>query len=90
MAVFHGLGVHRELELLVRAGLTPGEALSAATAVAASKVGASARLGTVEVGKEADLLLLGDDPLVDIRNTRSIDLVVKRGIPYDPDDLTIE
>jgi imidazolonepropionase-like amidohydrolase len=89
-AVFHGLAVHRELELLVRAGLTPGEALSAATAVAASKVGASSRLGTVEVGKEADLLLLRDDPLADIRNTRSIDLVVKRGMAYDPDDLTIE
>ena len=89
-SVFHGLAVHRELELLVRAGLTPGEALSAATAVAASKVGVSAWLGTVEVGKEADLLLLRDDPLADIRNTRSIDLVVKRGVPYDPDDLTIE
>jgi imidazolonepropionase-like amidohydrolase len=89
-AVFHGLAVHRELELLVRAGLSPAEALSAATAVAASKVGESARLGTVEVGKEADLLLLRDDPLGDIRNTRSIDLVVKRGVPYDPDDLIIE
>jgi imidazolonepropionase-like amidohydrolase len=88
-AVFHGLAVHRELELLVRAGLTPGEALSAATAVAASKVGASARLGTVHVGKEADLLLLSDNPLADIRNTRSIDLVVKRGVPYDSGDLLI-
>jgi imidazolonepropionase-like amidohydrolase len=87
--VFHGLAVHRELELLVRAGLTPGEALVAATAVAASKVGASARLGTVEVGKEADLLLLRDDPLLDIRNSRSIDLVIKRGRPFDPRDLTI-
>ena len=62
----------------------------AATAVAASKAGASGSLGTVEVGKEADLLLLSDDPLADIRNTRSIDLVVKRGVPYHPDHLTIE
>lgn len=88
-AVFHGLAVHRELELLVRAGLTPAEALSAATRVAASKVGASDRLGIVEVGKEADLLLLRDDPLDDIRNTRAIDRVVKRGTPYYPDDLSI-
>ena len=58
--------------------------------MAASKVGVSAWLGTVEVGKEADLLLLRDDPLADIQNTRSIDLVVKRGMSYDPDDLTIE
>ena len=88
-AVFHGLAVHRELELLVRAGLTPGEGLTAATAVAASKVGVADRLGTIEVGKEADLLLLAKDPIADIRNTRSIDLVVKRGVPYLPDDLTI-
>lgn len=88
-AVFHGLAVHRELELLVRAGLTPHEALTAATAVAAEKVGASARLGTIEVGKEADLVLLRANPLADIRNTRSIELVVKRGVRYDPDDLVV-
>ena len=45
--IFHGLAVHRELELLVRAGLTPLQALTAATSVAASKVGAQDRLGTV-------------------------------------------
>lgn len=88
-AVLHGLAVHRELELLVRAGLTPSEAVRAATAVAAAKVGASAQLGTIEVGKEADLLLLRANPLLDIRNTRSVDLVVKRGIQYHPDALTI-
>lgn len=88
-AVFHGLAVHHELELLVRAGLTPHEALTAATAVAAEKVGASARLGTIEVGKEADLILLRADPLADIRNTRAIDLVVKRGVRYDPDALRV-
>ncbi|MDQ4132912.1 MAG: amidohydrolase family protein [Actinomycetota bacterium] len=90
IAVFHGLAVHRELELLVRAGLAPTEALSAATAVAAAKVGAESRLGTVEVGKEADLLILRDSPLDDIRNTRQIDLVIKRGKRFDPDELTVE
>jgi len=88
-AVFHGLAVHRELELLVRAGLTPSAALTAATAVAAEKVGHAARLGTIEVGKEADLLLLRADPLTDIRNTRAIDLVVKRGVGYNPEHLRI-
>ena len=39
--------------------------------------------------KEADLPLLREDPLADIPNTRTIDLVLKRGVPYDPDDLTI-
>jgi imidazolonepropionase-like amidohydrolase len=89
IAVFHGLAVHRELELLVRAGLTPSEALTAATRVAAEKVGEAARLGTIEVGKEADLLLLRADPLTDIRNTRAIDLIVKRGVRYKPDNLGI-
>lgn len=88
-AVFHGLAVHRELELLVRAGLSPSEALTAATAVAAQKVGAAVRLGTIEVGKEADLVLLRADPLADIRNTRSIELVVKRGVRYDPGHLRV-
>ena len=89
-AVFHGLAVHRELELLVRAGLSPTEALTAATAVAAAKVGADARFGTVEVGKEADLLILRKSPLEDVRNTREIDLIIKRGRPFHPSDLTVE
>ena len=89
-AVFHGLAVHRELELLVRAGLTAAEALTAATAVAAAKVGAEAQLGTVQVGKEADLLILRESPLEDIRNTRQIDLVVKRGKLFHPAELTVE
>jgi imidazolonepropionase-like amidohydrolase len=57
--------------------------------VAAKKVGEAARMGTIEVGKEADLLLLRADPLTDIRNTRAIDLVVKRGVRYEPDNLGI-
>jgi imidazolonepropionase-like amidohydrolase len=90
IAVFHGLAVHRELALLVRAGLTRAEALIAATAVAAAKVGAQQRLGTVEVGKEADLLVLRKSPLKDIANTREIDLVIKRGRRFDPADLTVD
>jgi imidazolonepropionase-like amidohydrolase len=87
--IFHGLGVHRELQLLVRAGLTPMQALSAATSVAATKVGAQAQLGTAEPGKEADLVLLDGDPLEDIANSRRISLVVKRGALFDPADLMV-
>ena len=87
--VFHGLAVHRELELLVRAGLAPTDALVAATSSAAAKVGAENRLGTIEPGKEADLVVLQDSPLDDIRNTRHIDLVIKRGVVFDPDELTV-
>lgn len=88
-AVFHGLAVHRELELLVRAGLTPLDALTTATTLAAAKAGAQARLGTVEPGKEADLLAVTASPLADIRNTRQVDLVIKRGELFDPAALTV-
>jgi imidazolonepropionase-like amidohydrolase len=88
-AVFHGLAVHRELQLLVRAGLAPMDALVAATASAAAKVGADATLGTVEPGKDADLVVLRESPLDDIRNTRQIDLVIKRGTLFDPQAMAV-
>jgi imidazolonepropionase-like amidohydrolase len=72
--------LHRELELLVTlAGLTPAEALASGTRDAAAVLGADSLRGTIEVGKLADLVVLRSDPLRDIRNTRSIELVVKRG-----------
>jgi imidazolonepropionase-like amidohydrolase len=77
--VFPGYNVHRELELLVRAGLTPGEALAAATRVAAEMIGAEEDFGTIEPGKRADLLVLGANPLDDIRNTRSLEVVISEG-----------
>lgn len=75
--------LHRELELLVSlGGLTPAEALESATRDAAAVVGAQRERGTIEVGKLADLVVLSADPLADIRNTRTIQLVVKRGRVY--------
>lgn len=79
-----GFALHKELEELVRAGLTTTEALLAATKYAAEAMNREASLGTVEKGKQADLLILNSDPLVDIRNTRDIDLVIKGGQPLDP------
>jgi imidazolonepropionase-like amidohydrolase len=75
--------LHAEMELLVeKAGLTPAEALRAATRNAAIAIGIADTLGTVEAGKLADLLVLRSDPLRDIRNTRDIELVIKRGKLY--------
>ena len=88
-AVFHGLAVHRELELLVRGGLSPMEALTSATGVAAEKVGAGRTLGTIEAGKEADLVVVGANPLDDIRNSRKVELVMKRGRLFDPKALAV-
>lgn len=72
-------GLHLELEQLVAAGLTPAQAIQAGTGGAARILGADRDLGTIEVGKWADLVLLDDDPLVDIRNTRRIWQVVHNG-----------
>jgi imidazolonepropionase-like amidohydrolase len=80
--------LHRELELLVTlAGLSPAEALESATRDAAVVLGAQRLRGTIEVGKLADLVVLRSDPLRDIRNTRSIQLVMKRGRVYRQSDV---
>lgn len=73
-------GLHRELELMVTAaGMSPLEAIRAATLNGAWAVNQLASLGTLEAGKLADLVLLGADPLADIRNTRSVRLVMQGG-----------
>ncbi len=76
---FPGFGIHDELALLVEAGLTPLEALQAATRNAALFMGELEKRGTLEAGKVADLVLLEKDPLEDIHNTRSIQAVVLNG-----------
>jgi hypothetical protein len=73
------IGVHMELEQMVAAGLTPLQAIQAATGNAARILGADRDLGTIEVGKWADLVILDADPLVDIRNSRKIWNVVQAG-----------
>jgi imidazolonepropionase-like amidohydrolase len=66
-----GWGEHRELELMVRAGLKPMDAIVAATRGSAAMLGANDR-GTLEKGKRADFVVLSADPLQDIRNTRKL------------------
>jgi imidazolonepropionase-like amidohydrolase len=82
-----GVSSQLELTLLVEAGLTPGEALQAATINAARMVGREGEFGTVERGKLADLLILEADPLADIGNVRRIYRVVKGGVVHDPAEL---
>ena len=73
------IGVHLELQQLVAAGLTPLAAIHAGTGAAAYILGADKELGTIEVGKWADLVFLDADPLADIRNTRRIWTVMHDG-----------
>lgn len=74
--VYPGFALHDELGLLVSAGLSPMEALQAATRNPAIFLGMNDSLGTIEIGKAADFVLLDADPLVDIDNTRKITAVV--------------
>ena len=82
-----GISLHVELERLTEAGLTPLEALQAATLNPARVLGMADALGTVEPGKLADLVLLDASPLEDIRNTRTIRAVVADGRLYGRTDL---
>jgi len=81
-----GASEHTELELLVGAGLTPAEALRAATVDAAALLGADS-LGAIAPGKSADLVVLSRDPLADITNTRAITRVMVRGQLYLADSI---
>ncbi|MBI4460996.1 MAG: amidohydrolase family protein [Acidobacteria bacterium] len=74
-----GIAVHREMELFVEAGLTPMQAILTATRYPAEGFRVLDRLGTVEKGKLADLVILTADPLQDIRNTKKIDQVIMNG-----------
>lgn len=74
-ARFQGWGEHWELQLMVEAGLTPMQALVAATRSSAEAFGIARHFGTLEPGKHADFILLEANPLDDIRNTRKIDSV---------------
>jgi imidazolonepropionase-like amidohydrolase len=80
-----GLALHAELESLVHAGFTPLEALRMATINAARALGVDDQLGTITVGKLADLAFVDGDPLLDIRNARKVKRVMKGGRLYTPD-----
>ncbi len=77
--VFPGYSAHEELALMVRAGLTPAQALQAGTAGSAAFLRASDRIGAIAPGFDADLVLLSRNPLERIENSRSIVAVVANG-----------
>ena len=84
---FFGSGLHDELGELARAGLEPMAVIQAATRNAADYLGRLDTMGTLEVGKVADMVLLEDNPLVDIRNTMKIAAVVSNGRFFDREAL---
>lgn len=70
--VVAGFSLHDELELLVQSGLTTQEALNSATLLSAQWLGIDKQIGSIETGKFADLILLDENPLIAIKNTRKI------------------
>ena len=77
--VVPGFSLHQEMELLAEAGIPAVDVLAMATRNGAQALGKASEIGTVETGKMADLVVLERNPLDDIRNTRSIDYVFRRG-----------
>jgi hypothetical protein len=76
------INIHKELELLVKAGLSNIDALRAATIINAEGLGEEKNIGSIETGKLANLVILNGNPLDDISNTKNIKYVVKRGVIY--------
>ena len=85
----NGAAVHREMELLVAAGIAPLDVIRIATFNAAKFLGKEDQLGTIAEGKLADMVLLNADPLQDINNAKDIHLVIKNGSVVDRDKLTL-
>ena len=82
-----GFATHRELESTVAAGISPFDALTTATVAPARFFGQTAQWGSIAPGRDADLVVLREDPLQDISRTRSIDAVMVRGRYLDREEL---
>jgi enamidase len=82
--VVPGYSNHRQMELLVEAGFTPLEAISISTLHGAKYLGRDARIGTISVGKQADLVVVGGDPSATIADFRKVEIVFRHGVGYDP------
>ena len=87
LKILQDAALFREFELMSDAGLSPKQILTAATINNAKLMGRQDELGTIEQNKLADLVILNSDPLLDIRNTSDIYLVVKDGNSYQPQDI---
>ena len=85
-----GYGVHLELEYMVQAGFTPMEAIVSATKMGARFLGRESTLGTIEAGKQADILILNAIPTQYVPNTRSVWKIIKQGMMYDHQELIDE
>lgn len=84
IGTLHGPSIHREMALMVEAGLTPLEVLRSATTNGARTLGLEGEAGAVQAGMLADLVILDADPLADVGNLQKVHRVVKGGVVYEP------
>ena len=82
--VVPGYSNQRQLELLVEAGFTPLEAIRIGTLNGAAYLGREARVGSIAVGKQADLVVIAGDPSTTIADVRKVETVFKQGVGFDP------
>ena len=78
-----GFGDQREIELLVEAGFTPVEAIRIATLNGATFLGRQDQIGSISVGKNADLVVMKGDPATRIADIENVEIVFKDGVGYD-------
>lgn len=83
----HGPAIYAEMESMQKAGMTPMQVLVSSTAVAARAMRRETEFGTVEKGKDADLVIVSADPTADVANVRKIRYVVRGGVVRAIDDL---
>jgi imidazolonepropionase-like amidohydrolase len=86
-AVLPGFGDQRNLELLVEAGFTPEKAIQIYTQNGAKYLGREDRIGTIALGKQADLVVVTGNPAKDITAVENVNIVFKKGVGYDPQKL---
>ena len=82
--VIAGYSDQRQVELLVEAGFSPEEAIEVCTLNGAKYLGRADRVGSIEVGKQADLVVIAGDPSTTISDIRNVEMVFRQGVGYDP------
>jgi imidazolonepropionase-like amidohydrolase len=87
IGTLHGASIHREMRMMVDAGLTPLEVLKSATVNGARTLGLAGQAGEVQAGMLADLVILDADPLANIGNLAKVHRTIKGGVVHDPEEL---